>query len=81
MIICQSIPLLAKFRKGFGCQSNFVETSLRLAKGFRQSVSQTFLMDLSKAFFCPLGLLIAKLRAYGLSDGGSQTLGQLLRTD
>ena len=64
-------PFLAAFRKGFGCQS----TLLRLLEDWRKALDNhesaaAILMDLSKAFDClPHGLLIAKLRAYGLSKG------------
>ena len=63
-------PFLAAFRKGFGCQS----TLLRLLEDWRKAFDNhecvaAILMDLSKAFDClPHGLLIAKLRAYGLSE-------------
>ena len=63
-------PFLAAFRKGFGCQSIL----LRLLEDWRKAFDNhecvaAILMDLSKAFDClPHGLLIAKLRAYGLSE-------------
>ena len=63
-------PFLAAFRKGFGCQS----TLLRLLEDWRKALDNhecvaAILMDLSKAFDClPHGLLIAKLRAYELSE-------------
>ena len=66
---CHFNPFLAAFRKGFGCQS----TLLRLLEDWRKALDNqecvaAILMDLSKAFDClPHGLLIAKLRAYGLS--------------
>ena len=63
-------PFLAAFRKGFGCQS----TLLRLLEDSRKALDNreyvcAILMDLSKAFDClSHGLLIAKLKAYGLSE-------------
>ena len=61
-------PFLAAFRKGFGCQS----TLLRLLEDWKKALDNhesaaAVLMDLSKAFDClPHGLLIEKLRAYGM---------------
>ena len=63
-------PFLAAFRKGFGCQS----TLLRLLEDWRKALDNNecvaaILMDLSKTFDClPHELLVAKLRAYGLSE-------------
>ena len=63
-------PFLAAFRKGFGCQS----TSLILLEDWRkthdnQECVAAIHMNLSKAFDClPHGLLIAKLKAYGILE-------------
>ena len=73
-------PFLAAFRKGFGCQS----TLLRLLEDWRKALDNhdciaAILMNLSKAFDClPHGLLIAKLKAYGLSEGGVKLLDSYL---
>ena len=63
----------------------FVETSRRLAKGSRQpgmccsDFDGQFCWDLSKAFDClPNGLLIAKLKAYWLSEGAVKLLDSYL---
>ena len=69
-------PFFAAFRKGFGCQS----TLLRLLEDWRKALDNhesvaAILMGLSKAFDClPHGLLIAKLRAYGLSEEAVELL-------
>ena len=66
---CHFNPFLAALRKGFECQS----TLLRLLEDWHKALDNqecvaAILMDLSNAFDClPHGLLIAKLRAYGLS--------------
>ena len=73
-------PFLAAFRKGFGCQS----TLLRLLEDLRNSSDNhqciaAILMDLSKAFDClPHGLLVAKLKAYGLSEEAVKLLDSYL---
>ena len=73
-------PFLAAFRKGFGCQS----TLLRLLEDWRKALDNheciaAILMDLSKAFDClPHGLLIAKLKAYGLSEEAVKLLDSYL---
>lgn len=73
-------PFLAAFRKGFGCQS----TLLRLLEDWRKALDShdcaaAILMDLSKAFDClPHELLIAKLRAYGLSEDAVKLLDSYL---
>ena len=73
-------PFLASFRKGFGCQS----TLLRLLEDWRKALDNheciaAILMDLSKAFDClPHGLLIAKLKAYGLSEEAVRLLDSYL---
>ena len=73
-------PFLAAFRKGFGCQS----TLLRLLEDWRmaldrQECAAAILMDLSKAFDClPHRLLVAKLKAYGLSTGAVGLLDSYL---
>lgn len=62
-------PFLAAFRRGFGCHS----TLLRLLEDWRMALDRgecvaAILMDLSKAFDClPHRLMVAKLKAYGLS--------------
>ena len=69
-------PFLAAFRKGIGCQS----TLWRLLEDWRKALDNhervaAILMDLSKAFErIPHGLLIAKLRSCGLSEGLSNSL-------
>ena len=73
-------PFLAAFRKGFGCQS----TLLRLLEDWRMALDRhgcaaAILMDLSKAFDClPHRLLVAKLKAYGLSTGAVDLLDSYL---
>ena len=73
-------PFLAAFRKGFGCQS----TLLRLLEDWRKALdvyksAAAVLMDLSKAFDClPHGLLIEKLRAYGLAPEAIDLLSSYL---
>ena len=73
-------PFLAAFRKGFGCQS----TLLRLLKDWRKALDNheyiaAILMDLSKAFDCLSHLLlIAKLKAYGLSEEAVKLLDSYL---
>ena len=62
-------PFLIAFRNGFGCQS----TLLRLLEDWRKALdnhksADAVLMDLSNAFDClHHGLLIKKLRAFGLA--------------
>ena len=71
---------LAAFRKGFRCQS----TLLRLLQDWRKALDNhksaaAVLMDLSKAFDClPHGLLIEKLRAYGLAPEAIDLLSSYL---
>ena len=71
---------LAAFRKGFGCQT----TLLRLAEDWKRELdSQKYvgdvLMDLSKAFDClPHDLIVAKLKAYGLSTNACEFLNSYL---
>ena len=73
-------PFLAAFRKGFGCQS----TLLRLLEDWRKALDNhqsaaAVLMELSKAFDClPHGLLIEKLRAYGLASDAIDLLSSYL---
>ena len=73
-------PFVAAFRKDFGCQSSL----LRLLEDWRKALDNlecvgAILMDLSKAFDClPHGLLIAKLKAYGLSEGAVKLLDSYL---
>ena len=73
-------PFLAAFRKGFGCQS----TLLRLLEDWRKALDNNecvaaIFMDLSKAFDClPHELLVAKLRAYGLSEEAVKLLDSYL---
>ena len=62
-------PFIGAFRQGMGCQS----TLLRMVEDWRNALDNrqyvpAIMMDLSKAFDClPHGLLLGKLRAYGLS--------------
>ena len=71
---------LAAFCKGFGCQT----TLLRLAEDWKRELdSQQYvgavLMDLSKAFDClPHDLIVAKLKAYGLSTNACEFLNSYL---
>ena len=71
---------LAAFRKGFGCQT----TLLRLAEDWKKELdSQKYvgavLMVLSKAFDClPHDLILAKLKAYGLSTDACDFLNSYL---
>ena len=64
----------------FGCQS----TLLRLLEDWRKALDNheciaAILMDLSKAFDClPHGLLIAKIKAYGLSEEAVKLLDSYL---
>ena len=73
-------PFLAAFRKGSGCQS----TLLRLLEDWRKALDNhesaaAVLMDLSKAFDClPHGLLIEKLRVYGLASDAIDLLSSYL---
>ena len=73
-------PFHAAFRKVFGCQS----TLLRLLEDWRMALDRhecaaAILMDLSKAFDClPHRLLVAKLKAYGLSTGTVDLLDSYL---
>ena len=74
------IIILIHFLLLFGCQS----TLLRLLEDWRKALDNhecvaAILMDLSKAFDClPHGLLIAKLRAYGLSEEAVELLESYL---
>ena len=72
--------LLSAFRKGYSCQSillKFLEDA-KAAIENKQFVGVLF-MDLSKAFDClPHGLLIAKLKAYGLTLPACDLLGSYL---
>ena len=57
---------------------------MRLLEDWRKALDNqecvaAILMDLSKAFDClPIGLLIAKLKAYGLSEGAVKLLDSYL---
>ena len=61
--------LLSAFRRGYSCQSillKFIEDAKQALED--KNIVGALFMDLSKAFDClPHGLLIAKLRAYGLT--------------
>ena len=73
-------PLLSAFRKGLSCQSILVELveDWKLALDQKKYVG-AILMDLSKAFDClPHNLLIAKLKAYSLSEEASTLMGSYL---
>ena len=73
-------PFLSAFKKGFGCQS----TLLRLLEDWHKAFDNheciaSILMGLSKAFDClPHGLLIAKLKANGLSEEAVKLLDSYL---
>jgi hypothetical protein len=73
-------PFLSAFRKTYGCQSLLV----RLVEDWRNALDNhqfvgAILTDLSKAFDCmPHNLLLAKARAYGLSESASELLGSYL---
>ena len=73
-------PLLAAFRRGFGCQT----TLLRLIEDWKKALDDhkcvaAILMDLSKAFDClPHDLLLAKFKAYGVSGEAVELLGSYL---
>ena len=60
---------LAAFRKGFGCATTFLRLVEYLKKDLdKQQYVGAVLMELSKAFDClSPDLILAKLRAYGLS--------------
>ena len=61
--------LLSAFRKGYSCQSLLIKMidDWKTALDERKTIGTIF-MDLSKAFDClSHGLLVAKMRAYGLS--------------
>ena len=72
--------LLTTFRKGYSCQSLYVE----FIDDIKISVDQgdivgTVFMDLSKAFDClQHSLLIAKLNAYGVSMSACELLSSYL---
>ena len=71
---------LAAFRRGYGCQT----TLLRLAEDWKKELDGhqyvgTVLMDLSKAFDCLAhDLIVAKLKAYGLSTDANAFLESYL---
>ena len=72
--------LLSAFRKGYSCQSillKFIEDA-KLALDDKKMIGVLF-MDLSKAFDClPHGLLVAKLKAYGLTHSACELMGNYL---
>ena len=69
-------PFLAAFRKGFGCQSTVEDWRKALDN---HECAAAVLMDMSKAFDCfPYGLLIDKLRAYGLASDAIDLLSSYL---
>ena len=72
--------LLSAFRKGYSCQSillKFTEDA-KIALDDKKIIGVLF-MDLSKAFDClPHGLLVAKLRAYGLTHSACELMGSYL---
>ncbi len=62
--------MLCAYRKRYGCEHILIKLieSWKFAL-YENKFAGTIMMDLSKAFDCiPHGLLIAKLKAYGLSD-------------
>ena len=77
-------PMLHKymsgFRKGYGCQ----DILIRMTEDWRKALDNgqiigTVAIDLSKAFDCmPLGLLIAKLKAYGFTENACKLLKSYL---
>ncbi len=68
--------LLCAYRKKYGCENILI----KLVDSWKQALDQdeyvgTIMMDLSKAFDCiPHGLLICKLKAYGLSDNACKLM-------
>jgi hypothetical protein len=73
-------PFLAAFRRGYSCNS----VLLKLVEDWRLALDNhlhvgAVLMDLSKAFDClPHNLLLAKLKAYGLSESSLNYLKSYL---
>ena len=73
-------PLLSAFRKGLSCQSILI----KLVEDWKAALDNkhyvgAVLMDLSKAFDClPHNLLLAKLKAYGLSDKANELMNSYL---
>ena len=71
---------LSAFRPGYGCQS----TLLRIIEDWKQALDDNkyvaaILMDLSKAFGClPHGLLLLKLKYYGLSENALKLMKNYL---
>ena len=74
-------PLISAYRAGYSCEF----TLIKLIETWRQALDKgeataAVLMDLSKAFDClPHGLLIAKLKAYGLSTESCVLMASYLR--
>ena len=72
---------LSFFRAGYSCQDtllNFVEKWKMSLRDHKHAGA--ILMDLSKAFDCmPHGLLLAKLKAYGLSENSIEIMLSYLR--
>ena len=72
--------LLCAYRKNYSCQSVLV----KIVDGWKvlldnNHIIEVIFMDLSKAFHClPHGLLIAKLRAYGLSEHACDMIASYL---
>ena len=71
---------LSAFRPAYGCQT----TLLRIVEDWKEALDKDMyvgavLMDLSKAFDClPHDLLVAKLEAYGVSQGSCKLLESYL---
>ena len=73
---------MSAYRKGYSCQHVLIDLIERWKKGLdNKGHAGAILMDLSKAFDClPPQLLIAKLKAYGLSRDSCALIWSYLST-